>query len=83
MANGRDRITYSYNKNGSLVQKVLSSRTYGRLTDAYTYTALDQLTFYISYDGYRQQFTGRLTAYLNTPKTTPRIPGMISSGLLF
>ena len=40
-----------------MVQKVLSSQTYGRLTDSYAYNALDQLTEYVGYDGYRQAFT--------------------------
>ena len=57
MANGKDKITYSYDKNGSMVQKVLSSQTYGKLTDTYAYNALDQLTSYTGYDGYTQQFT--------------------------
>ena len=57
MANGKDKITYSYDKNGSMVQKVLSSQTYGKLTDTYAYNALDQLTEYVGYDGYQQQFT--------------------------
>ncbi len=33
MANGRDKIAYKYDRNGSMVQKVLSSQTYGKLTD--------------------------------------------------
>ena len=53
----KDKITYSYDKNGSMVQKVLSSQTYGKLTDTYAYNALDQLTSYTGYDGYTQQFT--------------------------
>ena len=57
MANGKNKITYSYDKNGSMVQKVLSSQTYGKLTDTYAYNALDQLTSYTGYDGYTQQFT--------------------------
>ena len=57
MANGRDKIAYTYDRNGSMVQKVLSSRSYGRLTDSYAYNALDQLTDYVGYDGYRQAFT--------------------------
>ena len=40
-----------------MVQKVLSSQTYGKLTDTYAYNALDQLTSYTGYDGYTQQFT--------------------------
>ena len=40
-----------------MVQKVLSSQTYGKLTDSYAYNALDQLTDYVGYDGYRQAFT--------------------------
>ncbi len=48
----KDKITYSYDKNGSMVQKVLSSQTYGKLTDTYAYNALDQLTSYTGYDGY-------------------------------
>ena len=56
MANGKDKITYSYDKNGSMVQKVLSSQTYGKLTDSYAYNALDQLTEYVGYDGYQQAF---------------------------
>ena len=57
MANGRDKIAYTYDKNGSMVEKALSSQTYGRLTDSYAYNALDQLTEYVGYDGYRQAFT--------------------------
>ena len=57
MANGRDKIAYTYDKNGSMVEKALSSQTYGRLTDSYAYNALDQLTDYVGYDGYRQAFT--------------------------
>ena len=53
MANGQDRIAYSYDKNGSMVKKVLTSKTYGKLTDTYTYNPLDQLTGYMGYDGYR------------------------------
>ena len=55
--NGRDKIAYTYDRNGSMVQKVLSSQTYGKLTDSYAYNALDQLTDYVGYDGYRQAFT--------------------------
>ena len=33
MANGWDKIAYKYDKNGNMVQKVLSSRSYGKLTD--------------------------------------------------
>ena len=57
MANGRDKIAYKYAKNGSMVEKTLSSQSYGRLTDSYAYNALDQLTEYVGYDGYRQAFT--------------------------
>ena len=57
MANGRDKIAYKYDKNGSMVEKTLSSQSYGRLTDSYAYNALDQLTEYVGYDGYRQAFT--------------------------
>ena len=57
MANGKDKITYSYDKNGSMVQKVLSSQTYGKLMDIYAYNALDQLTSYTGYDGYQETFT--------------------------
>lgn len=57
MANGKDKITYKYDKNGSMVQKVLSSQSYGKLADSYAYNALDQLTEYVGYDGYRQAFT--------------------------
>ena len=35
MANGKDKITYKYDKSGSMVQKVLSSQSYGKLTDSY------------------------------------------------
>ena len=57
MANGRDKIAYKYAKNGSMVEKTLSSQSYGKLTDSYAYNALDQLTEYVGYDGYRQAFT--------------------------
>ena len=57
MANGKDKITYKYDKNGSMVQKVLSSQSYGKLTDSYVYNSLEQLTSYTGYDGYTQQFT--------------------------
>ena len=57
MTNGADDISYSYDRNGSMVKKVLNSRKYGKLTDMYTYNALDQLTAYTGYDGYQQQFT--------------------------
>ena len=57
MLNGRDRISYSYDPNGSMVQKVLNSRKYGTLTDSYTYDVMDQLTGYTGYDGYTQSFT--------------------------
>ena len=33
MANGRDKIAYKYDKNGSMVEKALSSQSYGKLTD--------------------------------------------------
>ena len=56
MANGRDKIAYKYDKNGSMVEKALSSQSYGKLTDSYTYNALDQLTEYVGYDGYQQAF---------------------------
>lgn len=57
MLNGRNRISYSYDPNGSMVQKVLSSQKYGTLTDSYTYDVMDQLTGYTGYDGYTQAFT--------------------------
>ena len=57
MANGKDKITYKYDKSGSMVQKVLSSQSYGKLTDSYAYNSLEQLTSYTGYDGYTQQFT--------------------------
>ena len=57
MVNGKDKIAYTYDKNGSMVTKVLTSQAYGKLTDAYAYNALDQLTEYVGYDGYQQQFT--------------------------
>ena len=57
MANGKDKIAYQYDKNGSMVEKALSSQSYGKLTDSYAYNALDQLTSYTGYDGYQQQFT--------------------------
>ena len=57
MVNGKDKIAYTYDKNGSMVTKVLSSQTYGKLTDTYAYNALDQLTEYVGYDGYQQEFT--------------------------
>lgn len=57
MTNGQSKIAYSYDKNGSLIQKTLTSKTYGKLTDRYAYDALDQLTSYVGYDGYQQQFT--------------------------
>ncbi len=56
MAHGSDKIAYKYDKNGSLTRKTLTSRAYGKLTDTYAYNALDQLTAYEGYDGYRQQF---------------------------
>ena len=40
-----------------MVEKVLSRKTYGKLTDSYAYNAHDQLTSYTGYDGYRQEFT--------------------------
>ncbi|MEF9878071.1 MAG: RHS repeat domain-containing protein [Clostridia bacterium] len=40
-----------------MVQKVLSSKQYGKLTDKYAYNALDQLSSYTGYDGHTQQFT--------------------------
>ena len=40
-----------------MVQKVLSSQSYGKLMDSYAYNSLDQLTSYTGYDGYTQQFT--------------------------
>ena len=33
MVNGRDKIAYKYDKNGSMVEKALSSQSYGKLTD--------------------------------------------------
>lgn len=57
MSKGKDRITYSYDPNGSMVQKVLNSQKYGILTDTYTYDVMDQLTGYTGYDGYAQVFT--------------------------
>ena len=57
MTNGQSKLAYSYDKNGSLIQKTLTSKTYGKLTDRYAYDALDQLTSYVGYDGYQQQFT--------------------------
>ena len=57
MVNGKDKIAYTYDKNGSMVTKVLTSQAYGKLTDAYAYNALDQLTEYVGYDGYQQEFT--------------------------
>ena len=57
MSKGKDRITYSYDPNGSMVQKVLNSQKYGVLTDTYTYDVMDQLTGYTGYDGYAQAFT--------------------------
>ena len=57
MTNGQSKIAYSYDKNGSLIQKTLTSKTYGKLADRYAYDALDQLTSYVGYDGYQQQFT--------------------------
>ena len=56
MTVGKDKLTYSYDPNGSMIQKVLNSQKYGTLTDAYTYDALDQLTGYTGYDGYEQAF---------------------------
>lgn len=40
-----------------MVEKALSSQSYGKLTDSYAYNALAQLTDYVGYDGYRQAFT--------------------------
>ena len=40
-----------------MVEKALSSQSYGKLTDRYAHDALDQLTSYVGYDGYQQQFT--------------------------
>ena len=57
MVNGKDKIAYTYDKNSSMVTKVLTSQAYGKLTDAYAYNALDQLTEYVGYDGYQQEFT--------------------------
>ena len=57
MVNGKDKIAYTYDKNSSMVTKVLTSQAYGKLTDAYAYNALDQLTEYVGYDGYKQEFT--------------------------
>lgn len=57
MTVGKDKLTYSYDPNGSMIQKVLNSQKYGTLTDIYTYNALDQLTGYTGYDGYEQVFT--------------------------
>ena len=54
MAVGKDIISYSYDPNGSMVQKVLTSQKYGTLTDEYTYDVLDQFTGYYGYDGYTQ-----------------------------
>ncbi|MBR2923716.1 MAG: hypothetical protein IKC28_01690 [Clostridia bacterium] len=56
MANGGDKITYKYDKNGSMVEKALTSKQYGALTDTYAYNSLDQLVSYAGYDGYQQQF---------------------------
>lgn len=57
MLNGRDRISYSYDLNGSIVQKTLNSQKYGILMDSYTYDVMDHLTGYTGYDGYTQAFT--------------------------
>jgi len=54
MAVGKDKISYSYDPNGSMVQKVLNSQKYGTLTDEYTYDVLDQFIGYHGYDGYTQ-----------------------------
>ena len=35
-----------------MVEKALSSQSYGKLTDRYAHDALDQLTSYVGYDGY-------------------------------
>lgn len=57
MAVGKDKISYSYDPNGSMVRKVLTSQKYGTLTDEYTYDVLDQFTGYYGYDGYTQILT--------------------------
>ena len=54
---GKDNISYSYDPNGSMVQKVLTSHKYGTLTDEYTYDVLDQFAGYYGYDGYTQTLT--------------------------
>lgn len=54
MAVGKDKISYSYDPNGSMIQKVLNSQNFGTLTDEYTYDVLDQFTGYYGYDGYVQ-----------------------------
>ena len=56
MANVGDKIVYKYDKNGSMVEKVLTSKQYGTLIDTYAYNNLDQLVSYTGYDGYQQQF---------------------------
>lgn len=53
---GKDKITYSYEPNGSLIRKELNSRKYGTMIDTYTYNVLEQLTGYYGYDGYIQSF---------------------------
>lgn len=57
MAVGKDKISYSYDLNGSMIRKVLNSQKYGTLTDTYTYDVLDQFTGYYGYDGYTQILT--------------------------
>ena len=57
VANGKDKLTYAYDKNGSMVEKVLSSKEYGKLKDTYAYNSLDQMIGYTGYDGYQQTFT--------------------------
>ena len=57
MAVGKDKISYSYDPNGSMIQKVLTSQKYGTLKDEYTYDVLDQFTGYYGYDGYTQILT--------------------------
>ena len=56
MTTGNERLTYSYDPNGSMTIKTLTG-TYGILTDTYTYNTLDQLSEYTGYDGYRQKYT--------------------------
>ena len=57
MQNGRDKLTYSYDKNGNMLEKALASREYGKLTDTYTYNSQDMISGYLGYDGFAQQFT--------------------------